>query len=53
MDDVDLLAGSELFSGFDGDALRALVERSRALECERNVSLFQHGSDGKLFFNNA
>ncbi|HET6915193.1 MAG TPA: Crp/Fnr family transcriptional regulator [Acidimicrobiales bacterium] len=40
MDDVDLLAGSELFSGFDGDALRALVERSRPLECERNVSLF-------------
>jgi CRP/FNR family transcriptional regulator, cyclic AMP receptor protein len=40
MDDVDLLAGSELFSGFDGDALRALVERSRSLECERNVSLF-------------
>ena len=40
MDDVDLLAGSDLFSGFDSDALRALVERSRSLECERNVSLF-------------
>lgn len=40
MDDVDLLAGSELFSGFDIEALRALVGRSRGLECERNVSLF-------------
>ena len=40
MDDVELLGRSELFSGFDTDALRALVERSRGLECERNVSLF-------------
>src|SRR5579872_3879664 len=40
MDDVALLADSELFSGFDTDALRALVDRSRGVECERNVTLF-------------
>ena len=40
MDDIDLLASSELFSGFDSETLNRLVAGSRGVECDRNVSLF-------------
>jgi CRP/FNR family cyclic AMP-dependent transcriptional regulator len=50
MDDIDLLASSELFSGFDADALRALVAGSRGLECERNVTLFEEGDPADEMF---
>jgi len=50
MDDIDLLASSELFSGFDTDTLRGLVARSRGLECERNFGLFEEDDPAAEMF---
>lgn len=50
MEDIDLLASSELFSGFDSETLRGLVERSRGLLCERNVSLFSEDDPADEMF---
>jgi CRP-like cAMP-binding protein len=41
MDDIELLAGSELFSAFDVSALRDLVRSARPVACERNVVIFE------------
>ncbi|MGI8753812.1 MAG: Crp/Fnr family transcriptional regulator [Acidimicrobiales bacterium] len=50
MDDLALLARSDLFSAFDGDALNRLLTGARPLRCERNQMIFAEGDDaGELF----
>lgn len=50
MDDLALLARSDLFSAFDGDALNRLLTGARPLHCERNQTIFVEGDDaGELF----
>ncbi len=50
MDDLALLARSDLFSAFDGDALNRLLTGARSLHCERNQIIFAEGDDaGELF----
>ena len=50
MDDIELLARSDLFSAFDEATLRTLVRSSRPLECERNFVIFQEDDEaGELF----
>jgi CRP/FNR family cyclic AMP-dependent transcriptional regulator len=50
MDDIELLAGSELFSAFDETALQTLVASSRRLECDRNFVVFEEDSDARELF---
>jgi CRP-like cAMP-binding protein len=50
MDDIDLLDGSELFSGFGEESLRKLVASSRPLECERNFVIFSEDDDADELF---
>ncbi|MDQ6839453.1 MAG: Crp/Fnr family transcriptional regulator [Actinomycetota bacterium] len=50
MDDLALLARSDLFSAFAGDALNRLLTGARSLPCERNQVIFAEGDDaGELF----
>jgi CRP-like cAMP-binding protein len=50
MDDLALLARSDLFSAFDGEALNRLLTGARSLRCERNQIIFDEGDDaGELF----
>lgn len=50
MDDLALLARSDLFSAFDGEALNRLLTGARPLRCERNQTIFAEGDDaGELF----
>ena len=41
MDDVELLAGSELFSEFESETLDKLVAAARIVECDRNFVIFE------------
>ena len=41
MDDIDLLAGSELFSAFDRDTLKQLVDAARVVQCDRTFVVFE------------
>jgi CRP-like cAMP-binding protein len=50
MDDIELLARSDLFSAFDEPALRTLVASSRPLECERNFVVFSEDDDADELF---
>jgi CRP-like cAMP-binding protein len=50
MDDIDLLARSELFSAFDEVALRKLVGSARPIECERNFVVFEEEDDADELF---
>jgi CRP-like cAMP-binding protein len=50
MDEVDLLAGSELFSAFDSDALGELVRDARVAQCERNFVIFDEDDDADELF---
>ena len=50
MDDVELLAGSELFSGFDTGTLDKLVAAARVVLCERNFVLFEEDDPGDELF---
>jgi CRP-like cAMP-binding protein len=50
MDDLDLLARSELFSAFNQGALRRFVELARTVECERNVVIFEEGDEADELF---
>ena len=50
MDDLDLLARSELFSAFNQGSLRRFVELARTVECERNVVIFEEGDEADELF---
>lgn len=50
MDDVDLLAGSELFSAFDRDTLKRLVDAARVVQCDRNFVLFEEDDPAEELF---
>jgi CRP-like cAMP-binding protein len=50
MDDINLLARSELFSAFHEDVLRRIVSLSRQIDCERNQVLFQDGDEAADLF---
>lgn len=50
MDDVDLLARSELFSAFPDEALKGLVEHAKQNECDRNFVLFEEGDEADDLF---
>jgi CRP/FNR family cyclic AMP-dependent transcriptional regulator len=50
MDDIDLLARSELFSAFDETMLRKLVETARRVECDRNFVLFEEDEEANELF---
>jgi CRP/FNR family transcriptional regulator, cyclic AMP receptor protein len=50
MEDIDLLARSELFSAFPDEALSGLVEHAQMLECDRNFVIFEEGDDAKDLF---
>jgi CRP-like cAMP-binding protein len=50
MDDVELFARSELFSGFDEAGLHKMVSASRPVECERNFVIFTEDDDADELF---
>jgi CRP-like cAMP-binding protein len=50
MDDIELLARSELFSAFDESTLRTLVASARPLECERNFVVFEEDAEADELF---
>jgi CRP-like cAMP-binding protein len=50
MDDIELLARSDLFSAFDEPALRTLVASSRPLECDRNFVVFSEDDEADELF---
>jgi CRP/FNR family transcriptional regulator, cyclic AMP receptor protein len=50
MDDIELLAGSELFSAFDRSALHDLVRSARPIACERNVVIFEEDAEASELF---
>lgn len=50
MDDVSLLAGSELFSAFERDELAGLATAARVLTCERNFVIFEEGDEATELF---
>ena len=50
MDDVDLLAGSELFSALDRETLKELVDAARVLQCDRNFVIFDEEDEAAELF---
>jgi CRP/FNR family cyclic AMP-dependent transcriptional regulator len=50
MDDIELLAGSELFSAFDRTALYDLVRSARRVACDRNVVVFEEDDEADELF---
>jgi CRP-like cAMP-binding protein len=50
MDDVELLARSDLFSAFDETDLRKLVASSRHVDCERNFVIFTEDDEADELF---
>src|ERR1700722_86019 len=50
MDDIELLARSELFSAFDEATLGTLVASSRPVECERNFVVFSEDDEADELF---
>ena len=50
MEDIDLLARSELFSAFDEATLQKLVGSARPLECERNFVVFEEEDEADELF---
>lgn len=50
MEDIDLLARSELFSAFSDGALAGLVKHARIIECDRNFVVFEEGQAAKDLF---
>jgi CRP/FNR family cyclic AMP-dependent transcriptional regulator len=49
MDDIELLADSELFSAFERNALQELVGSARPVVCERNVVIWEDDEASELF----
>lgn len=50
MDDMSVLAGSELFSSLDGDALARVAANASTTRLERNDTLFNEGDDAREMF---
>jgi CRP-like cAMP-binding protein len=50
MDDIELLARSDLFSAFDEATLHTLVGSARPLECERNFVIFSEDDEADELF---
>jgi CRP/FNR family transcriptional regulator, cyclic AMP receptor protein len=50
MEDIDLLARSELFSAFDEATLQKLVGSARPVECERNFVVFEDEDEADELF---
>lgn len=50
MDDIDLLARSELFSAFNEATLQKLVGSARPVECERNFVVFEEEDEADELF---
>jgi CRP-like cAMP-binding protein len=50
MDDVELLAGSELFSEFGAETLEKLVAAARVVQCDRNVVIFEEDDGADELF---
>jgi CRP/FNR family transcriptional regulator, cyclic AMP receptor protein len=50
MEDIDLLARSELFSAFDEATLQKLVGSARPVECERNFVVFEEEDEADELF---
>ena len=50
MENLALLARSDLFSAFDGDALDRLLIGARSLRCERNQTIFDEGDEADELF---
>ena len=50
MEDIELLARSELFSAFDEAALQKLVGSARPVECERNFVVFEEEDEANELF---
>jgi CRP-like cAMP-binding protein len=50
MEDIELLARSDLFSAFDETTLRKLVASARPVECERNFVVFEEDDQADELF---
>jgi CRP/FNR family transcriptional regulator, cyclic AMP receptor protein len=50
MDEMELLARSELFSAFDRGVLQQMVLDSRRVECDRNDVMFEEGDEADEMF---
>jgi CRP-like cAMP-binding protein len=50
MEDIDLLARSDLFSAFDEATLQKLVGSARPVECERNFVVFEEEDEADELF---
>jgi CRP/FNR family cyclic AMP-dependent transcriptional regulator len=50
MEDIELLARSDLFSAFDDAVLRQMVKEARSRDFERNVAVFEEGDDADELF---
>ena len=50
MQDLELLARSELFSAFSDAVLERIQSAATAVECDRNFVLFQEGSEARELF---
>jgi CRP-like cAMP-binding protein len=50
MEDIELLARSELFSAFDEATLQKLVGSARRIECERNFVVFEEEDEADELF---
>jgi CRP/FNR family cyclic AMP-dependent transcriptional regulator len=50
MEDIELLARSELFSAFDHALLEAIVAEARPVDCDRNFVIFQEGDEADELF---
>src|SRR5689334_6366186 len=45
VDDVELLAQAELFTGLDGDGVARVARRARRIRLDRNASVFNEGDE--------
>jgi CRP-like cAMP-binding protein len=50
MDEIELLARSELFSAFDRGVLQKIVLDSRRVDCDRNDVVFEEGEEADEMF---
>lgn len=50
MEDLELLARSDLFSAFDDSLIRHIVKEARFREFDRNVAVFEEGDDADELF---
>lgn len=46
MDDIELMARSDLFSAFPAEALARMVAASQPVNCDRNFVIFEEGDEG-------